>query len=70
MMKKQTILVCIAVGSTCTVWLTAMFYEYFIYLCGWDFIVNAICVWMMFDAGDKYWELCRKRGVCRLCYNV
>ena len=68
LIKKQTILVCVATGSTCCIWLGALFYGDFTYENGWDNCVNAICVWMMLDTSKKYWRICQKYGLCYWCY--
>ena len=67
-MKKQTILVSIAIVSTTiyTVWAgitSSAVYEF-----GWDACVNTICVWMMLSSSKRYWNLCKDYGVCRCCF--
>ena len=36
LIKKQTILVCISVGTTCCIWIGAAFYGDFFFEIGWD----------------------------------
>ena len=68
LIKKQTILCCVATGSTCCIWFGTIFHEDFQFESGWDNCVNAICVWMMLDTSKKYWKMCQKYGFCYLCY--
>ena len=68
LMKKQTILVGIAIASTGCVWIGTFIYADFAVQSGWDNCINSICVWLMFDASNKYWEICKSKGICKCCY--
>ena len=68
LMKKQTILVCIAVLSTTLFLILSGFDGAFIYEIGWDIVVNTICVWMMLSTSKRYWHCCKDHGCCKCCY--
>ena len=70
LIKKQTILVFIANVSTMSIWIGAVIYGSgsFFWETGWDNIVNSICVWMMLTESKRYWNFCRKYGLCWCCY--
>ena len=68
LIKKQTILVCVASVSTIIIWVRfAVNFFVGILMC-WDEIVNVICVWLMLDTSKKYWNICKKHGICMCCY--
>ena len=68
-MKKHTILICIAILST---------WAYQLYLAidimnalrqfPYDACINAICVWLILASSQKYWKCCTKYGCCICCY--
>ena len=68
-MKKQTILACVAIFST-------FGFQLFITIdpakaspvFSYDIIVNAFCIWLAFGCMDKYWVFCTKYGFCKCCY--
>ena len=68
LIKKQTILVCIAITGTITYFICTGIYFDFALESGWDVLVNSICVWMMLDTSKVYWNACRKYGICSCCY--
>ena len=68
LIKKQTILVCIATVSTILLWIGAAIYGAILLQGGWDTIVNSVCVWMMLDTSKRYWKICKKYGLCWCCY--
>ena len=68
LMKKQTILVCIAVISTTLLGFGAAMDLEAVKEFGWDFGLNVICVWMMLSTSKRYWNCCRDYGLCKCCY--
>ena len=70
LMKKQTILVGIAITSTGCIWIGSFMYGDLAFLSSWDNCINAVCVWLMFDASNRYWELCKTKGICKCCYKI
>ena len=68
LIKKQSILVGIAVSSTLMLGISVYMNDWMIMEIGWDFSVNAICVWLMLNCSKKYWMCCRKYGLCKCCY--
>ena len=68
LIKKQTILVCIAVISTTMFMILTALDGDFFYEIGWDIVVNTVCVWMMLSTSKKYWNCCRDHGLCKCCY--
>ena len=68
LMKKQTILVFIAIVSSITSWIAVGIDADIVQEMGWDNAVNLICVWLMLDTSKGYWNICRKYGICFCCY--
>merc|ERR1719295_728719 len=68
LIKKQTILVCIAVGSTTGLAVVSTLDAAGIAVCGWDVVVNTLCVWLMLGLSKEYWNCCSRYGVCHVCY--
>ena len=68
LIKKQSILVCIAILSSVTVWSLVAVVNYFFWWLVWDVSINTICVWLMLKSSRKYWICCGKYGVCACCY--
>merc|ERR1719216_457920 len=68
LIKKQTILVCIAVGSTTGLAVVSTLDAAGIAVCGWDTVVNALCAWLMLNVSRNYWICCSQYGLCRCCY--
>ena len=68
LMKKQTILVIIAIMSTLIFWLAIGINTRYTGLFGYDFAINAIAVWLMSGVAKKYWKCCTRYGIFRCCY--
>ena len=68
LIKKQTILVCIATASTCSLAVVSTLDAAGIAVCGWDVMVNTLCVWLMMGIAKEYWNCCSRYGLCRCCY--
>lgn len=68
LIKKQTILVCIAVLSTTGLAVISTLDAAGIAVCGWDVVVNALCVWLMLGLSKEYWYCCSRYGLCHICY--
>lgn len=68
LIKKQTILACISIISTCILGITPVIDLMAGMGLGWDIIINGICLWMMLDTSTIYWNVCKKHGVCSCCY--
>ena len=67
-MKKQTILVCIALGTSILYWLVSVWWSPISTQSGWDIIVNSLCTWLMFGCAEKYWNWISRYICCHLCY--
>ena len=66
--KKQTILLFFAVSTT---FVYAMFAAVSFEgetLLPLEVAANALCVWFMFAANQRYWRCCAKFGCCCCCY--
>ena len=68
LMKKQTILVFVAMCSTILFFVGNVVSKYLYREAGWDIVVNSICVWMMLDTSKMYWNFCKTWGLCACCY--
>ena len=68
LMKKQAILVGIAVTSTSGIGIAAIFKSEFFFEMGWDAALNGICLWMTLSTSKRYWNFCRDYGICRCCH--
>eukprot|EP01084_Bolivina_argentea_P173030 299691_1 len=68
LIKKQTILVVIAIVSSVTLWALTAWESYFFFEIVWDVSFNTICVWLMLGSSKTYWSCCRKYGFCVFCY--
>ena len=66
--KKQAILVFIAITSTIILFVGTCIEIVISLEAGWIIIINSICVWMMLDTSGTYWNICRKYGLCLCCY--
>ena len=67
-MKKQTILICIAIVSTSIYFIWTGISPLASWLLGWDFSINMICAWLMLSSSSLYWNWCRSKGLCKCCY--
>ena len=67
LIKKQTILVCIALCSD-LLYIGIIFFEPIEWLTGWFYCVNVICIWLMLVTSKKYWIICKLYGFCHCCY--
>eukprot|EP01084_Bolivina_argentea_P076685 139010_1 len=65
LMKKQTILVCIACVSTILMWVAGATIPSIGILLHIDTIVNSVCVWLMFKFSDKVWN--KIVSICCCC---
>ena len=68
LMKKQTILATVAIGSTMCWYVVLVVVEGGSLLAPWDVVVNCICAWLMLGSSNKYWIMCTKYGLCCCCY--
>ena len=68
LIKKQTILVCIAVISTTLIGSLAAVDPKMGLEIGWDFGINLICAWMMLSTSKRCWHCCTHYGICKCCY--
>jgi len=68
LIKKQTILVCIALASTTMLAVVSTLDGSGIAITGWDTTVNALCVWLMLGLSKQYWNCCSRYGLCHCCY--
>ena len=68
LIKKQTILICIASFSTILLGIGFVFDGRVVLEFGWDLSINVICVWMMLSTSKKYWNCCKAYGLCKCCY--
>ena len=68
LMKKQTILTVIANGSTILCWIFVVVQPLTLYVTAYDFMLNAICMWLTMPSSNKYWLCCTKYGLCYCCY--
>ena len=69
LIKKQCILVCVALISSMAFWiLSAVWNEFMSIMFAWDVMINSICIWLMFGFNDKYWSILTSYCVCKLCY--
>lgn len=68
MIKKQTILVFIAMVSWVIygLWTTSNSVAGF--AIGWVFSVDMICAWLMLSTSKRYWRCCKDYGLCKCCY--
>ena len=68
LIKKQTVLVCTAMISKIILHTGICLDTRIGTQIGWDMVLNAVCVWMMLHTSDRYWNICKKYGVCVCCY--
>ena len=68
LIKKQTILVGIAIISSCLFWAMTAYDSVFFWEVVWDVVVNVFCIWLMLGSSKQYWELCKRWGLCVCCY--
>merc|ERR1712066_1050269 len=68
LIKKQTILVFIAVLTDILFYVAVISNHFFRSLNGFDYAMNAICIWMMLGTSKPYWDFCKKNGICACCY--
>eukprot|EP01084_Bolivina_argentea_P265686 450449_1 len=66
--KKQTILVCIALISSIIYWVLSMFYPSMSLQSCWDIIINASCIWLMFACTNPIWNFLSRYCCCHICY--
>ena len=69
LMKKQTVLVSIALCSTMILWLLSLLSTDISKQVCWDIIINSVCLWLTFGYSEKYWIWCKKYFICWCCYN-
>ena len=69
LIKKQTILVCIAL-CTDLIYIGIIFFEPIEWMIGWLYFVNVICVWMMLGISKRYWICCKQYAFCYCCYHT
>eukprot|EP01084_Bolivina_argentea_P218473 370743_1 len=67
LIKKQTILTCIAILSSVTLWSFIAYDNVYFLLIPWDVSVNTICVWLMLKSSKHYWICCKRYGPC-VCF--
>ena len=67
-MKKQTILTCIAIVSTSIYFIWTAITQDASWETGWDLSINLICSWLMLSSSSMYWDWCKNKGLCRCCY--
>merc|ERR1712154_695250 len=67
-MKKQTILVCIALMSSIIYWLVSIWYSPISIQSGWDIIINSLCIWLMFGSAENVWNWISRYICCHICY--
>ena len=68
LIKKQTILVVIAIFSALLTWILYLFIHKIWLLAAWDIILNSICIWLMFSFTKKYWKFAKRYCFCKICY--
>ena len=68
LIKKHTILVCIATVSTVILWMGFAVNFLIMIEFGWSIIINSICIWFMLDTSETYWGICKRYGLCLCCY--
>ena len=68
LIKRQTILVSIAILSSLSLWGLSIVAGAFSLQLGWDIVVNVICVWMTLKSSRRYYDCCAKYGFCWICY--
>ena len=69
LIQKQIILAIIALISSMFLWISIGIYDFLvIHEVVFDFIINSICIWLMFASSQRYWKLCTKYGFCYCCY--
>eukprot|EP01084_Bolivina_argentea_P277931 474672_1 len=66
--KKQTILVCIALISSIVYWILSLFYPSMTLQSCWDIMVNSSCIWLMFASAKPVWGFLSRYCCCRVCY--
>lgn len=67
-MKKQSILLTIAIISSTIFFVWTGFTAQAVWLFQWDFCVNMVCTWLMLSSSEEYWNWCKTRGICWCCY--
>ena len=70
LIKKQTILVVTVIITDITLGIASTMKPELTNLNGWNIMVNAICVWLMIDTSKRYWNVCRRYGLCLICYRT
>ena len=68
LIKKQIILFVIVMISSLTFNTAISINHDLVVQFGWDLLIKAICVWLMLKTSNKYWNCCKKYGLCRCCY--
>ena len=75
-MKKQTILVCIAGTISISFWTSCVICNIIKFdgsdlteeLMCWIITIECICICLMFNYTNSYWKCCMKYGCCCICY--
>lgn len=67
-MKKQTILISIAIASSSIFFIWTGYDSYAAIEICWDFSVNLICAWLMLKSSETCWNWCKTKGLCLCCY--
>ena len=68
LIKKATILVCVAMSSATIHHIWVAIDEFATQLFGIDVVINVLCVWFMCASSVKFWNCCKKHGLCMICY--
>ena len=68
LMKKQTILVFIALISSLVYWSLISFFPAMLIQSGWDIVINVVCIWLMFGISTKHWNCLTKYLCCNACF--
>ena len=68
LIKKQTILVVIAIISSLLIWLLYICVNKVWLFTSWDVLLNTICIWFMFSFTKKYWNFAKRYCCCKICY--
>eukprot|EP01084_Bolivina_argentea_P075156 136262_1 len=67
LIKKQTILVCISIISSVTLWILTAINDWVSLQIYWDLTINSVCLCLMLASSKQYWILCTKYCLC-CCY--
>ena len=68
LIKKTTILVCVAMISAIVYHVCVVVDTFAIQLFGIDVVINVLCVWLMCNSSLRYWKCCKKYGLYQICY--